>query len=350
MLRLLKMLVLPVFIILAQGPARARTHEVIFCGERIPVENDFVAGKLMNVIRKQVPVVNLPRLRQQANAWFPVFERYLSRHGLPLDLKYIPVVESGFTNATSRVGAAGYWQLMPETARGLGLTVNDVIDERNDIGKATDAACRLLKSYYTSIGIWALTLAGYNFGINNISKAIKKQGSDYFSMQLNAETAVYVYKIIAVKELFEYPELYMKDFGYNIFNANARPVKSGGGNDEDKAFRSLSVKVMKNAAAPKVKLSYYSAHIEQARKFNDGDLVRIVFDENIYTSSGLSRKGYSFKATGWTIDNRVFIDLNMGHELTVMAMDNQKGIPLEELKSNKKTEVILRLEEQADAE
>lgn len=351
MRKLLKILVLSVAFNLAQSPAGARIHEVIFCGERIPVDNDFVAGKLMNVIRKQVPVVNLPRLRQQANAWFPVFERHLSRHGLPLDLKYIPVVESGFTNATSRVGAAGYWQLMPETARGLGLTVNDVIDERNDIGKATDAACRLLKSYYTSIGIWALTLAGYNFGISNISKAIKKQGSDYFSMQLNAETAVYVYKIIAVKELFEYPELYMKDFGYNIFNADARPVKTGGIGDEDKAFRSISVKVMKNAAAaPKVKLSYYSAHIEQAWKFNDGDLVRIVFDEDIYTSSGLSRKGYGFKATGWTIDNRVFIDLNMGHELTVMAMDNQKGIPLEELKRNKKTEVILRLEEQAGAE
>ncbi|WP_118953452.1 lytic transglycosylase domain-containing protein [Taibaiella helva] len=333
------------------GSAQARLHEVIFCGERIPVDNNFVATKLMNVIRKQVPVVNLPRLRQQANTWFPVFERYLSRHGLPMDLKYIPVVESGFTNATSHAGAAGYWQLMPETARGQGLTVNDVIDERNDIAKSTDAACRLLKTYYSQIGVWALTLAGYNFGISNISKAIKRQGSNYFSMQLNPETALYVYKIIAVKELFEYPELYMKDFGYNVFNADARPVNTGGGSDNDEEFRSMSVKVMsKTTKAAKVKLSYYSAHIENARKFSDGDLVKIIFDEDIYTSSGLSRKGYGFKATGWLIDGRVFIDLNMGHELTVLAMDNQKGIPLAELKTNKKTEVILRQEEQADTE
>jgi hypothetical protein len=326
--------------------AHTRMHEVIFCGERIPVDNNFVASRLMNVIRKQVPVVNLPKLRRQANTWFPVFEKYLARHGLPMDLKYIPIVESGFTNATSHAGAAGYWQLMPETAKGLGLTVNDAVDERMDIVKSTEAACKLLKSYYSSIGVWALTLAGYNFGIGNISKAIKKQGSNYFSMQLNPETAVYVYKIIAVKELFEYPELYMKDFGYNVFNADARPVQMSGGSDDDDDFKSMSVKVMsKTAKEPKVKLAYYSAHIEDTKKFKDGDLVRIVFDEDIYTSSGLSKKGYGFKATGWLIDGRVFIDLNMGHELTVLAMDNQKGIPLEELKSQKKTEVILRQEE-----
>lgn len=328
-------------------PAQGRRHEVVFCGERIPVDNNFVADKLMNVIRKQVPVVNLPKLRQQANTWFPVFEKYLSRHGLPMDLKYIPVVESGFTNATSHAGAAGYWQLMPETAKGLGLTVNDAVDERMDISKSTDAACKLLKNYYSTIGIWALTLAGYNFGIGNISKAIKQQGSNYFSMQLNPETAIYVYKIIAVKELFEYPELYMKDFGYNVFNANAKPVKTSGGSDEDEDFKSMSVKVMsKTAGAPKVKLAYYTAHIEDARKFKDGDLIKIIFDEDIYTTSGMSRKGYGFKATGWIIDGRVFIDLNMGHELTVLAMDSQKGIPLETLKENKKTEVILKQEEQ----
>lgn len=323
-----------------------RMHDVVFCGERIPVDNDFVATKLMNVIRKQVPLVNLPKLRQQANAWFPVFEKYLARHGLPMDLKYIPVVESGFTNATSRAGASGYWQLMPETAKGLGLTVNEVVDERLDIVKSTEAACKLLKNYYSTLGVWALTLAGYNFGIGNISKAVKQQGRNYFSMQLNPETAIYVYKIIAVKELFEYPELYMKDFGYNVFNALAKPTPQRGGSDDDADFRSMSVKVMsKTEAEPGVKLAYYSAHIEEARKFRDGDLVKIVFDEDIYTRSGLSRKGYGFKATGWLIDGRVFIDLNMGHELTVLGMDNQKGILLEELKAKKKTEVILRQEE-----
>lgn len=327
----------------------AKNHEVIFCGERIPVHNDFVANKLMNVIRKQVPVVNLPKLRKQAQTWFPTFERYLSKHGLPMDLKYIPVVESGFTNATSHAGAAGYWQLMPGTARGLGLVVNDMVDERMDIVKSTEAACKHLKSYYSQIGVWALTLAGYNFGIGNISKAIKKQGTNYFSMQLNAETAMYVYKIIAVKELFEYPEIYMKDFGYNVFNANAKVVTKSRGDDSDEDFKSMSVKVMsKNAKAPKTKFTYYAAHIEDAKKFKDGDLIKIVFDEDIYTSSGPSRKGYSFKATGWVIDDRVFVDLGLGHELTLLAMDNQKGIPVDLIKQNKKTEVVLKQEEEVE--
>ncbi len=342
-----KTIALGLALLLIVPKAYTRVHDVIFCGERIPVDNNFVADKLMNVIRRQVPVVNLPKLRKQANIWFPVFEKYLSRHGLPMDLKYVPVVESGFTNATSHAGAAGYWQLMPETARELGLTVNDVVDERLDIVKSTDAACKLLKGYYSSLGVWALTLAGYNFGIGNISKAVKKQGKNYFSMPLNPETAIYVYKIIAVKELFEYPELYMKDFGYNVFNADAKPIQTGGGSDDDDDFKTMSVKVMsKTAKEPGIKLAYYSAHLEDTKKFKDGDLVRIVFDEDIYTSSGLSRKGYGFKATGWVIDGRVFLDLNMGHELSVLGMDNQKGIPLEELKNKKKTEVILRQEEQ----
>jgi membrane-bound lytic murein transglycosylase D len=334
-----------IVIVLSVSAANGREHDVIFCGERIPVHNNFVASKLMDVIRKQVPVVNLPRLRQQANTWFPVFERYLLRHGLPLDLKYIPVVESGFRNATSQAGAAGYWQLMPGTARDLGLTVNDVVDERLDLPKSTEAACKLLKGYYAKLGIWALTLAGYNFGIGNISKAMKKQGSNYFSMQLNAETAVYVYKIIAVKELFEYPELYMKDFGYNVFNANAKPASmKGKGDDTDEDFKSISIKVMEDGPEPEMKYEYYAAHIEDSKKFEDGDLVKIVFDEDIYTSSGPSRKGYAFKTTGWVIDDRVYIDLNMGHELVLTDLNSVKGIPLTDLKKKKKIDVILKKE------
>jgi membrane-bound lytic murein transglycosylase D len=331
-------------------PLHARKHEVIFCGERIPVDNDFVASKLMNVIKKQVPLVNLPRLRQQANQWFPVFERYLMKHGLPLDLKYLPIVESGFTNATSHAGAAGYWQLMPATAREYGLVVNDVVDERLDINKATEAACKQLRSYYASLGVWALTLAGYNFGIGNISKAMKKQGKDYFSMQLNQETALYVYKIIAVKELFEYPEIYMKDFGYNVFNAQAKPVSWSGKGDDDDVFRSMSVKVTARTAEPRMKYTYYAAFVEGSKKFEDGDLVRVIFDEDIHTSSGPSRKGYSFKATGWIIDDRVFIDLNMGHELVLLGEDNRKGIALEAFRRNKKVSVIIKQQEQLDAE
>lgn len=341
-----KIVFICLFFLIGFNYSYSRSHEVVFCGERIPVQNDFVAKKLMDVIRKQVPVVNLPKLRRDALKWFPTFEQYLSRHGLPMDLKYIPVVESGFTNATSHAGAAGFWQLMPATAREKGLIVTDAVDERNDIRKSTEAACKLLKEYYEQIGIWALTCAGYNFGVGNITKARKKHGSDYFSMPLNPETAIYVYKIIAVKELFEYPELYMKDFGYNVFSSQARPVagNNGKGSDDDDDFKSMKI-LGKAAKEPKTRLVYYSAHIEGAKKFQDGDLIKIVFDEDIYTSSGPSKKGYSYKATGWVIDDRVFVDLGVGHELTLLAMDRLKGIPLDELKKSKRTDIVLKQEE-----
>ncbi len=112
----------------------------------------------------------------------------------------------------------------------------------------------------------------------------------------------------------------------------------------------MSVKVMnKGAKAPDVKVQYYAAHIEGRKRFVDGDMIKIVFDEDIYTSSGPSRKGYGFKAQGWIIDDRVFIDLNMGHELEVLGGDNRKGIPLSQVSRGKKINVILKqLEERVN--
>src|SRR4030095_14130640 len=100
-------------------------HEVFFCGERIPIEREFVADNLMNVIRKQVPLANLPSLRKRAELYFPTVEKYLRMYGIPLDLKYLPIVESGFVeNARSRVGAYGFWPIMPGTAGDLGLVID----------------------------------------------------------------------------------------------------------------------------------------------------------------------------------------------------------------------------------
>ncbi|HEX8278529.1 MAG TPA: transglycosylase SLT domain-containing protein, partial [Segetibacter sp.] len=103
-------------------------HDIIFCGERIPVSNNFVATKLMNVIRRQIPEVNLPQLRKRVVMNFPRVEYYLRQTGLPEDFKYLAIVESGFLNVTSPVGARGFWQLMPETARDMGLLVNGTVD------------------------------------------------------------------------------------------------------------------------------------------------------------------------------------------------------------------------------
>ena len=125
----------------------ARAHDIYFCGEAIPMDNDFVATKLMDVIRHQIPNVNLPSLRQRALTYFPFVEGYLRKCGIPEDFKYLPIVESGFMILSSRVGARGFWQLMPPTAKQYGLKVEGGIDERDDINKSTYAACRVLVEY-----------------------------------------------------------------------------------------------------------------------------------------------------------------------------------------------------------
>lgn len=329
-------------------------HRITFCGEEIPMDNDFVANKLMNVIRKQIPTVNLPALRARAIQYFPVVNDYLIRHNIPVDFKYLPIVESGFANLTSRVGAHGFWQLMPGTARQYGLVMNGALDERENINKATQAACRLLKDYYLEIfkkqkiSSWVLTAAAYNFGIGNILKAIQSKGKDYFNMNLNPETAVYVYKIIAVKELFEYPELYMNNFGYNVFSAKAsgtKPVKGDG--DEDDAFKTISVKTVKK---PKVKVPdvYVGAHIKgKYKNFNDGDLMAIELDEDLKVKGGFSKKGTVIKGTGWVIDGRVVVDLGYGHDVLLYDQNMNKGISVDDVK---KGEPVLLKNDIADDE
>ena len=184
--------------------SESKAHPIIFCGEYIPVDNDFVANKLMTVIKSQVSYVNMPSLRASAAMYFDYVTYQLRAYGIPEDFKYLPIVESGFRLVSSGVGARGFWQLMPETARGLGLRVDSVVDERDDIEKSTRAACRVLKDYYQYISkkhkktSWVLAAAAYNFGIGNMSKAVTAQGDDYFTMNLNTETALYVYKIIAI--------------------------------------------------------------------------------------------------------------------------------------------------------
>ena len=254
MMNTVKML-LPAFVsCFCLNCTKAIAHDIIFCGEKIPVDNNFVSTTLMDVIRKQIPNVNMPELRRRALQNFPLVEYFLHATGLPEDLKYLAIVESGFLNQTSEAGARGFWQLMPNTARGLGLIVSDNIDERDNINKSTYAACKVLANYYSqirkryNISSWVLTAAAYNTGIGNLLKKMDDQGNDYFSMNLNPQTALYVYKIIAVKELFEYPELYMKDFGYNVFNAVKPPPVDNLLNSatDQNAFTSMIVNVNTN--------------------------------------------------------------------------------------------------------
>lgn len=340
------------------GGAAQGQHIITFCGEPVPIDQDFVRDKLINVIKKQVRVVNMPSLRQRANIYLPLVERYLIAYGLPTDLKYLPIVESGFlTKAESGVGAKGIWQIMPATARGYGMQVSAAVDERENFDKATRVACQLIRDNYLNLRKlagtvnWPLAIAAYNFGIGNILDAVRKQGSNYFTMKLNPETALYVYKIIAVKELFEYPELYNSKFGYNIFSsaevAGKAPQEEADDSVDPDMINAIEKQIAKNKdkKVPVVKEEQYVlAHIEgKMKNFRDGDMVTIVLDEDLETTNyGLSFKGYSFGVQGWIIDDRVYFKLGYGHDVTLLDLDKQKGVLLTDLLSKKRINVLLK--------
>ncbi|MBK8683772.1 MAG: lytic transglycosylase domain-containing protein [Bacteroidetes bacterium] len=324
-------------------------HEILLCGEHIPVENDFVANKLMNIIRRQIPQVNMVALRQRCMRYFPIVQAYLIKNNVPRDFMYLPIVESNFVaNAQSGAKARGFWQIMPDVAVELGLRIGDPGDERDDIYKSTDAACRHLKSYYSQIAkkykvqSWVLTTAAYNFGIGNIFRAIRNQGQDYFSMQLNPETAAYVYKLIAVKELFEYPELYMKNMGYNVFNQKSVKKQAGADvNEKDLAFDNMEVKIYKKKKKDnsiqneidKTKVTYIMAHVKgKYKNFEDGDLLAIELDEDLKTDDTFMKRGSVIKGYGWRIDDRIFVDLDFGHTVTLYDPGMEKGIAENDLK------------------
>lgn len=129
--------------------------------------------------------------------YFPLFEEALSKEGLPLELKYLPIIESALnTTAKSRAGAAGLWQFMPATGKLYGLEINTLVDERYDPLKATNAAVKFLKDMYQVYGDWSLVIAAYNCGPGNVNKAIRRSNGskDYWEIYpfLPKETRGYV--------------------------------------------------------------------------------------------------------------------------------------------------------------
>ena len=117
----------------------------------------------------------------RANLYFPIFEHYLVKENLPLDLRYLPMVESNLNPAAqSGVGASGLWQFMPATATQYGLTINEYVDERNDPYRSTAAAVDMLERLYLQFGDWSLALAAYNCGPGRVKRAIRQAGSNDF--------------------------------------------------------------------------------------------------------------------------------------------------------------------------
>ncbi|MBB4079108.1 membrane-bound lytic murein transglycosylase D [Lewinella aquimaris] len=155
------------------------------------------------------------RMLGRANQYFPIFDFYLRKHDLPASLKYLAVAESMLVpNAVSSARAAGLWQLMPATAREMGLRVDGIIDERLDLHRSTEAAVLMLKDLHAQFGDWHLALAAYNCGAGRVRKAIRSAGSrqyDKASNYLPRETRRYVAAYLAAA----YAVNYYDDHGLN---------------------------------------------------------------------------------------------------------------------------------------
>lgn len=149
----------------------------------------------------------LVKVKARSKSYFSIMDQVFTKYDLPVELKYLAVVESELkSTALSGVGARGPWQLMPATARILGLKVHGKYDERTHAWKSTNAAAKYLKDLYTQFGDWLLVLAAYNSGPGPVYKAIKRSGSrNFWKLQsfLPAETRGHVKKFIGVHYYFE---------------------------------------------------------------------------------------------------------------------------------------------------
>ncbi len=181
-----------------------------FCGEPVPIQRydvreSFDREMLVNTYWQSQTLMFFKR----ANRWFPMIEKILKKNNLPDDLKYIAVIESGFMNVKSPAGASGFWQFMKPTAISFGLEVNDEVDERFNLEKSTEAACKYFQDAFKLYKNWTLAAASYNVGYGVLNKELQNQKvSSYYDLFLNEETARYVYRILAIKTLLSNPKYY----------------------------------------------------------------------------------------------------------------------------------------------
>lgn len=183
-----------------------------FANKTFHLRNDRVYTKFMDIFNSEVRYAH--RYIPKSTRYFPVFDSLLELSKLPYDIRYLAVAESYLnTMAYSRTGAAGVWQFMPATAKNYGLVINQFVDERRDIFKATRAANDYLTRSYASflnqgIDDWLLAMASYNAGVVGIQQAINEQkGKDFFSLIMKVdETNDYIWRAVAIKMIFENEE------------------------------------------------------------------------------------------------------------------------------------------------
>lgn len=174
--------------------------------QRLDVQESFKKELIVNTYLHSHTIQvlkNSPRV-------FAVIEPILKKNGIPDDFKYLAVIESNLNPlAVSPAGAVGVWQFMKGTAQELGLEVNTEIDERYNIEKSTEAAAKYLQKAYERFGSWTMAAAAYNAGNSMIARQMDIQKeTNYYDLLLGEETGRYVFRILALKQIINHPELY----------------------------------------------------------------------------------------------------------------------------------------------
>ena len=195
-----------------------------FSNEKVPI-NDFNVREnidrelLINTYWQSQTLL----IHKRCNRWFPVIEPILKKYGIPDDFKYLAIVESGLNNIVSPSKATGYWQIMENTAKFYGLEINDEIDERYNIEKSTEAACKYFKDAYQKFNNWTLVAASYNMGMGGLeSQLLKQRVNSFYDLLLNDETSRYIFRILAIKEIISKPKVY----GYLLRKKDLYPAFS----------------------------------------------------------------------------------------------------------------------------
>ena len=184
--------------------------EMTFAGEAVPLSIPDVHERLDKELQINCYLhSNTIFLIKRANRWFPQMEEILKKYDIPEDFKYLPLIESNLLNVISYKDAVGYWQILKDSGKELGLEITNEVDERYDPLKATEAACKYLKRSYKKFGSWTIVAASYNRGMGGVERALENQSEkSYYDLYLNDETSRYVFRILAIKEIAEHPLRY----------------------------------------------------------------------------------------------------------------------------------------------
>lgn len=209
-----------------------------FAGEEIPIYSPDIWERIdKELLKNTYWQSNTMLYFKKANKYFPIIEPILKQYNIPDDFKYLAVIESGLDNVVSPSGAAGFWQIMKGTAREYGLEVNKDIDERYNLEKSTVVACKYLQDSYKKFGNWTMAAASYNMGKSGVKRRMLEQKSNnYYNLYLNSETARYVFRVIAAKEIMQNP----KNYGFMFRNKDLYSMPNLQTVEVDSTISSLS--------------------------------------------------------------------------------------------------------------